>query len=88
MPGDGDWHDANCSRVEWVSASRRECLIGIATADYGTTASAVTTGVSSKRKLEAVFFAAALCVTASFLVTNDRPRAVVEVFVLVEANSD
>lgn len=88
MPGDDDWHEANWRTVEWVSASRRESLIGTASADDGTTASAVTTGVSSKRKLEAVFFAAALCVTASFLVTNDQPRAVVEVFVFVEANND
>lgn len=48
--------------------------MGIAGDNYGTTAAAVTTGVSSKRKLEAVFFAAALCATASFLVTNDQPR--------------
>lgn len=62
--------------------------MGIAADNYGTTASAVTTGVSSKRKLEAVFFAAALCATASFLVTNDQPDAVVEIFVLAEANND
>lgn len=67
---------------------RRESLLGIAAPDYGTTASAVTTRVSSKRKLEAVFFAAARCVTASFLVTNDQPGAAVEVFVLAEANND
>lgn len=71
-----------------MSASRRESLIGIAADNHGTTASAVTTGVSSKRKLEAVFFAAALCVGASFLVTNDQPVAVVEAFVLAEANND
>lgn len=62
--------------------------MGIAADNYGTSASAVTTGVSSKRKLEAVFFAAVQCVTASFLVSNYQPDAVVEVFVLAEANND